>query len=156
MPVTFNKSSQLPLSIGPVRRPSSSIKCGPSVDDTCTKHVKWRSVSRFWGISVWPADATCAWMFAKSGVVSRIWARCSGVLSVKDSFQLFNSSVGFNSSCPPLHSSANFWRGLPTSNVKSDWRNTLWGYESYRRGYRRSYVEQRMEQADRATCIRDL
>lgn len=47
-----------------------------------TKHVKWRSVSRFSGTAVWPPEAASAWMFAKSGVVSRILARSSGDLSV--------------------------------------------------------------------------
>ena len=48
----------------------------------CTKHVKCRSVLRSVGTVLCPPDAASAWMLAKSGVVSRSFARSSGVLSI--------------------------------------------------------------------------
>jgi hypothetical protein len=87
---TFRKSVHSPLSTGPARRPSSSTKrifrLSPSAsrvdaDGAWTKHVKCKSVSRLSGTAVWPDDAAAEWMSANNGVVSRIFARSSGVLS---------------------------------------------------------------------------
>lgn len=90
--LTAKKSVHGPLSIGPTRRPSSSMSRMPSGEagvpssregglGARTKQVKWRSVARSAGTAVWPPEAASAWMLAKSGVVSRILARSSGVLS---------------------------------------------------------------------------
>lgn len=89
--LTSSKFVDAPLSMGPTRRPSSSRRrrgFGDSISPVrggsgaCTKQVKCRSVCMSCSVTVvWPALAASAWMFAKSGVVSRAFARSSGVIS---------------------------------------------------------------------------
>lgn len=86
MTLTLSRSSLWPLSIGPALLPSSSMSlCPPSpfcfpasMLGACTKHVKWKSVSRFGGIALWPVLATLAWMSANRGVFSRSLALSAG------------------------------------------------------------------------------
>lgn len=85
--LTLSRSSLGPLSIGPALLPSNSMSlCPPSpfcfpasMLGACTKHVKWKSVSRFGGIALWPVLATLAWMSANSGVFSRSSALSVGL-----------------------------------------------------------------------------
>ena len=74
-PVLFAMSSALGTGFSPdaISRNSTS--------GAATKHVKWKGASGSGRLC--PDAADSAWMLVRRGVVSKRWARSSGVLSVK-------------------------------------------------------------------------